>query len=82
RRCTPLAAPLMLEMGRVPIRGGGAEETLLAEEAALLAKIDGVSPAELSTGVRKAQDSLESAAALVPAPPRRREKGGRRATRR
>ncbi|MEM6971874.1 MAG: ligase-associated DNA damage response DEXH box helicase [Pseudomonadota bacterium] len=40
RRCTPLATPLMLEMGRVPIRGGGAEETLLAEEAAMLEEID------------------------------------------
>ncbi|MEM8625348.1 MAG: helicase-related protein, partial [Pseudomonadota bacterium] len=59
RRCTPLATPLMLEMGRVPIRGGGAEETLLAEEAALLAQIDGVAPADLQTGVRRAQDTLE-----------------------
>ncbi|MEM6487386.1 MAG: ligase-associated DNA damage response DEXH box helicase [Pseudomonadota bacterium] len=39
-RCTPLATPLMLEMGRVPIRGGSAEETLLAEEAEMLATID------------------------------------------
>ncbi|MEM6422362.1 MAG: DNA ligase-associated DEXH box helicase, partial [Pseudomonadota bacterium] len=39
-RCTPLATPLLLEMGRVPIRGGGAEETLLAEEAAMLQAID------------------------------------------
>ncbi|MEO1775142.1 MAG: ligase-associated DNA damage response DEXH box helicase [Pseudomonadota bacterium] len=39
-RCTPLATPLLLEMGRVPIRGGGAEETLLAEEAAMLEEID------------------------------------------
>ncbi|MEO1469695.1 MAG: DNA ligase-associated DEXH box helicase, partial [Pseudomonadota bacterium] len=39
-RCTPLATPLLLEMGRVPIKGGGAEETLLAEEAAMLEAID------------------------------------------
>ncbi|MEM6677512.1 MAG: ligase-associated DNA damage response DEXH box helicase [Pseudomonadota bacterium] len=79
RRCTPLATPLMLEMGRVPIRGGGAEETLLAEEAALLADIDGVAPAELQTGVRRVQETLEgreSGDATPPAPkakaPRRR----------
>ncbi len=35
-RVTPLAAPLMLEMGRVPIQGGSAEERLLEEEAARL----------------------------------------------
>jgi ATP-dependent Lhr-like helicase len=34
-RLTPLAAPLMLEMGRVPVKGM-AEERLLAEEAARL----------------------------------------------
>ncbi|MCI4664309.1 MAG: ligase-associated DNA damage response DEXH box helicase [Neomegalonema sp.] len=32
-RMSPLAAPLMLEMGRVPIQGGSAEELLLEEEA-------------------------------------------------
>ena len=46
-RVTPLAAPLLLEMGRVPIRGGGAEETLLAEEAAMLERIDAGGPSEL-----------------------------------
>jgi ATP-dependent Lhr-like helicase len=40
-RLTPLAAPLLLEMGRIPIRGGSAEEWLLAEEEAMLARIDG-----------------------------------------
>ncbi|MEM6357523.1 MAG: hypothetical protein AAF844_17815, partial [Pseudomonadota bacterium] len=73
RRCTPLAAPLMLEMGRVPIRGGGAEETLLTEEAHLLASIDGVAPDALQTGVRRAQDTLESAAT-----PRRGQPSARR----
>ncbi|MEP1962097.1 ligase-associated DNA damage response DEXH box helicase [Tateyamaria sp.] len=34
-RATPLAAPLLLEVGRVPIKGQ-AEETLLAQEAARL----------------------------------------------
>ena len=34
-RVTPLAAPLMLEMGRIPIQGM-AEERLLAEEEELL----------------------------------------------
>ena len=33
RRLSPLSAPLMLEMGRVPIAGGDAEERLLAEQA-------------------------------------------------
>jgi len=32
-RVTPLAAPLMLEMGRVPLQGGSAEELILAEQA-------------------------------------------------
>ncbi|MEO0427422.1 MAG: ligase-associated DNA damage response DEXH box helicase [Pseudomonadota bacterium] len=73
RRCTPLAAPLMLEMGRVPIRGGGAEETLLTEEAHLLASIDGVAPDAIQTGVRRAQDTLESAAT-----PRRGQPSARR----
>ncbi len=31
-RMSPLAAPLMLEVGRVPIKGGDAEERLLAAE--------------------------------------------------
>ena len=35
-RLTPLAAPLLLEMGRVPIEGGTGEEALLAEAAAAL----------------------------------------------
>ncbi len=39
-RLTPLAAPLLLEMGRVPIRDGAAEDLLLAEEEAMLARID------------------------------------------
>ena len=34
-RVTPLAAPLFLEMGRVPIKGA-AEERLVSEEASLL----------------------------------------------
>jgi ATP-dependent Lhr-like helicase len=34
-RVSPLAAPLFLEMGRVPVKGA-AEERLLAEEAARL----------------------------------------------
>lgn len=32
KRVSPLAAPIMLEMGREPIKGGWAEERLLAEE--------------------------------------------------
>jgi ATP-dependent Lhr-like helicase len=35
---TPLAAPLMLEMGRVPIRGAGAERLMEEEAAALMAE--------------------------------------------
>jgi ATP-dependent Lhr-like helicase len=88
RRCTPLATPLLLEMGRVPIRGGGAEETLLAEEAALLADIDGVAPSEVETGVRRVQESLEAAGGgeppggkpgrpRPPPRPRRERKDGR-----
>ncbi|MEM7497246.1 MAG: helicase-related protein, partial [Pseudomonadota bacterium] len=73
-RCTPLAAPLMLEMGRVPIKGGGAEETLLAEEAALLADIDGVAPADLSTGIRRVQDTLEASGEARRDPPRSRSR--------
>ncbi|MEM8592935.1 MAG: ligase-associated DNA damage response DEXH box helicase [Pseudomonadota bacterium] len=37
-RVTPFAAPLLLEAGRIPIRGGGAEDALL-DEAALYAEI-------------------------------------------
>ncbi|MEL7262212.1 MAG: DNA ligase-associated DEXH box helicase, partial [Pseudomonadota bacterium] len=44
-RVTPLAAPLMLEVGRVPIKGL-AEEKLLAEEAARVMSLAGVSEPE------------------------------------
>jgi ATP-dependent Lhr-like helicase len=37
-RLTPLAAPLLLEMGRVPIRGQSAEEALVAEAAEAMAE--------------------------------------------
>jgi ATP-dependent Lhr-like helicase len=37
-RVTPLAAPLMLEMGRVPIRGAGAERLMEEQAAALMAE--------------------------------------------
>ncbi|MGZ2258612.1 ligase-associated DNA damage response DEXH box helicase [Roseobacter sp. A03A-229] len=40
-RVTPLAAPLFLEMGRVPVKGA-AEEQLLAEEAARLMETSGL----------------------------------------
>ena len=40
-RVTPLAAPLFLEMGRVPVKGD-AEERLLAEEAARLMESSGL----------------------------------------
>jgi ATP-dependent Lhr-like helicase len=40
-RVTPLAAPLFLEMGRVPVKGA-AEERLLAEEAARLMETSGL----------------------------------------
>jgi ATP-dependent helicase Lhr and Lhr-like helicase len=40
-RVTPLAAPLFLEMGRVPVKGE-AEERLLAEEAARLMEASGL----------------------------------------
>ncbi|MCZ4258655.1 ligase-associated DNA damage response DEXH box helicase [Sulfitobacter sp. G21635-S1] len=40
-RVTPLAAPLFLEMGRVPVQGE-AEERLLAEEAARLMETSGL----------------------------------------
>ena len=38
-RVTPLAAPLLLEMGRVPLRGGSAEDLVLADQAALMAEL-------------------------------------------
>ena len=38
-RVTPLAAPLLLEMGRVSLRGGSAEDLVLAEEAAAMAEL-------------------------------------------
>lgn len=41
KRVTPLAAPLFLEMGRVPVKGD-AEERLLAEEAARLMEASGL----------------------------------------
>jgi ATP-dependent Lhr-like helicase len=40
-RVSPLAAPLFLEMGRVPIKGN-AEERLLAEEATRLMEVSGL----------------------------------------
>ena len=40
-RVTPLAAPLFLEMGRVPVKGD-AEERLLAQEAAYLMEASGL----------------------------------------
>lgn len=40
-RVSPLAAPLFLEMGKVPVKGS-AEEKLLAEEAAALMKVSGL----------------------------------------
>ncbi len=40
-RVSPLAAPLMLEMGRVPVKGA-AEEKLLADEAARLMETSGL----------------------------------------
>ncbi|MEM8991371.1 MAG: ligase-associated DNA damage response DEXH box helicase [Pseudomonadota bacterium] len=39
RRLTPFAAPLLLEQGRVPIRGGAAEDALLADEETVLAEL-------------------------------------------
>jgi ATP-dependent Lhr-like helicase len=39
RRVTPLAAPMLLEVGKVPITGGSAEAAVLADEAALEAEI-------------------------------------------
>jgi len=48
-RVTPLAAPLLLEVGRVPIKGL-AEEKLLADEAARLMKTAGLDPAPPKPG--------------------------------
>ena len=42
KRVSPLAAPMLLEMGRVPVKGA-AEERLLAEEAAKLMEASGLS---------------------------------------
>ena len=39
RQVTPLAAPLMLEHGRVALRGGSAEDIALADEAAEMARL-------------------------------------------
>ena len=36
-RITPLAAPMMLEMGRIPLLGGSAEERALADGEAMMA---------------------------------------------
>ncbi len=44
-RVTPLAAPLLLELGRVPIKGA-AEERLLAEEAEALMRDAGLAEAD------------------------------------
>ena len=41
---TPLAAPLFLEMGRVPISGGKAEARLVSEAAAALLAEAGLTP--------------------------------------
>ena len=38
QRVSPLAAPLMLELGRVPIAGQGRERMAEAEAAALMAE--------------------------------------------
>ncbi len=38
-RVTPLAAPMLLETGKVPIKGGGAEDAILADEASLMAEL-------------------------------------------
>lgn len=50
-RISPLAAPMLLEMGRVPVKGA-AEERLLAEEAQRLMETSGlaqISPAPSDT---------------------------------
>ncbi|MBO9396718.1 ligase-associated DNA damage response DEXH box helicase [Shimia sp. R9_2] len=39
---TPLAAPLLLEVGKVPVQSGSAEERLLAEETAALMQDSGL----------------------------------------
>ncbi len=39
---TPLAAPLLLEVGKVPVQSGSAEERLLAEETAMLMVVSGL----------------------------------------
>ncbi len=44
-RVTPLAAPLLLKVGRVPVKGA-AEERLLAEEARALMRQAGPAPGE------------------------------------
>ncbi len=36
---TPISAPLLLEMGRVPIEGGSAEEAILEDAEALMAEV-------------------------------------------
>ena len=38
-RLTPLAAPMLLETGKVPIKGGGGEDAILADEASLMAEL-------------------------------------------
>ena len=38
-RLTPLAAPLLLEVGQVPIRGLSAEEAVLGDEASVIAEL-------------------------------------------
>ncbi|MEO1491298.1 MAG: ligase-associated DNA damage response DEXH box helicase [Pseudomonadota bacterium] len=38
-RVTPLAAPLLLEAGRIPLRGGSAEDLILSDEAAAMADL-------------------------------------------
>ncbi len=38
-RATPLSVPLLLEMGRVPIEGGAAEDAILEDAEALMAEI-------------------------------------------
>ena len=50
-RITPLAAPLFLEVGRVPIKGL-AEERLLEEEAERVLSIAGVTDAQKTTKQR------------------------------
>ena len=48
-RVTPLAAPLFLEMGRVPVKGE-AEERLLADEARRLMEASGLAKIDLDPG--------------------------------